>query len=198
MSSLDAGLKKTLDKFGYVGLALIFLAYFYQQGNYTFLTSQSLVLGGTSSTQAQDGTTAEYHKVTKVTDGDTLQVSINGTTERVRLIGINTPETVDPRKLVECFGKEASTRMKELAEGKLVRLEYDDSQDRRDVYGRLLAYVYLEDGQMLNRKMIAEGYAYEYTYLTPYAYQQDFREVQNLARTSSRGLWAENACDGKK
>jgi micrococcal nuclease len=123
---------------------------------------------------------------------------IDGNDETVRLIGINTPETVDPRRTVECFGKEASKRMQELAKGEIVRLEYDDSQSLRDTYGRLLAYAYLEDGQMLNRKMVAEGYAYEYTYLTPYRYQKEFRQLQELAKVSQRGLWAEETCNGSK
>jgi micrococcal nuclease len=116
----------------------------------------------------------------------------------VRLIGINTPETVDPRRPVECFGKEASNRMKELAKGEIVKLEYDETQSTRDAYGRLLAYVYLEDGEMLNRKMIAEGYAYEYTYMLPYRYQKEFRELQTLAKTSKRGLWSDETCSGSK
>lgn len=139
-----------------------------------------------------------YYKVTRVVDGDTLVVNINGIDEKVRLIGINTPETVDTRKPVECFGKEASTKMKDLADGENVRLESDPTQDTRDIYGRLLEYVYLEDGQMLNRKMIADGYAYEYTYMTPYKYQKEFRDVQTLARVSARGLWAPESCNGKK
>lgn len=143
-------------------------------------------------------TVGVYYTVTKVTDGDTIHIVMDGRDEKVRLIGINTPETVDPRRPVQCFGKEASSRMKELAGGKIVRLEYDDSQSTRDAYDRLLAYVYLEDGQMLNRKMIAEGYAYEYTYLKPYKYQKEFRELQSLARTSERGLWAPNTCNGDK
>lgn len=139
-----------------------------------------------------------YYKVTKVTDGDTIRIEMDGRNESVRLIGINTPETVDPRRTVECFGKEASERMKEIVGGKIVRLEYDDSQALRDTYDRLLAYVYLEDGQMLNRKMIAEGYAYEYTYLTPYRYQREFRDLQRLAQSSGRGLWASDTCNGSK
>ncbi|HCC06139.1 TPA: nuclease [Candidatus Nomurabacteria bacterium] len=139
-----------------------------------------------------------YYKVTRVVDGDTLVININGIDEKVRLIGINTPETVDTRKPVECFGKEASARMEDLADGKNVRLESDDTQSTRDIYGRLLNYVYLEDGQMLNRKMIADGYAYEYTYMTPYKYQKEFRDVQTLARVSARGLWAPESCNGKK
>lgn len=139
-----------------------------------------------------------FYTVTKVTDGDTIHIEMDGRDEKVRLIGINTPETVDPRRPVQCFGKEASTRMKELASGNIVRLEYDDSQNTRDAYGRLLAYVYLEDNQMLNRKMVAEGYAYEYTYLTPYRYQKEFRELQILAKSSKRGLWSDSTCNGSK
>ncbi len=139
---------------------------------------------------------SSYYKVTKVTDGDTFHINMDGNDEVVRLLGINTPETVDPRKTVQCFGKEASTRLKEMIGGELVRLEYDDSQSLRDTYGRLLAYAYLEDGEMVNRKMIAEGYAYEYTYLAPYKYQQEFRQLQTLARTTDRGLWAETTCNG--
>lgn len=139
-----------------------------------------------------------YYKVTKVTDGDTIHIEMDGKDDTVRLLGINTPETVDPRRPVECFGKEASSRMKEIVSGKIVRLEYDDSQALRDTYGRLLAYVYLEDGQMVNRKMVAEGYAYEYTYMTPYRYQKEFRDAQMLAQSAKRGLWSESTCNGSK
>ena len=152
-------------------------------------------IGIATSTQ---NTVGVYYDVIKITDGDTIHISMDGRDETVRLIGINTPETVDPRRAVECFGKEASVRIKEIASGKIVRLEYDDSQSVRDTYGRLLAYVYLEDGQMINRKMIAEGYAYEYTYLTPYHYQQEFRDLQRLAQSAKRGLWAEETCNGSK
>lgn len=143
-------------------------------------------------------TVGTYYKVDRVIDGDTIKVVMGDTIESVRLIGINTPETVDPRRTVECFGKEASTRMKELASGQIVRLEYDDTQGYRDTYNRILAYVYLEDGQMINRKMIAEGYAYEYTYLTPYLHQKEFRQLQNLAKAGSKGLWASDSCNGEK
>lgn len=145
-----------------------------------------------------ENTVGTFYKVTKVIDGDTIQVDMNGNLEKVRLIGINTPETVDPRRTVECFGKEASKRMNDLLSGKIVRLEYDDTQGLRDTYDRLLAYVYLEDEQMINRKMIAEGYAYEYTYMTPYKYQKEFRGLQNFARINQYGLWAVNTCDGSK
>ena len=168
--------------------------------SFIYQTQKEAVLGflNNSIGQKAEIPVGPYYKVTRVVDGDTLVVNYNGTEEKVRLIGINTPETVDPRKTVECFGKEASARMKSLAEGQNVRLEADPTQDTRDIYGRMLGYVYLEDGQMLNRKMIAEGYAYEYTYMTPYRYQKDFREVQQLAKVSERGLWAPDTCAGKK
>lgn len=177
-------------------LIVIILAGIYQaeiQGSIPEILPTKLPNIGSSETTEQP-----TYKVLKVTDGDTLHLDINGVNETVRLIGINTPETVDPRTPVQCFGKQASDRMKDLAGGKMVRIELDDSQSTRDTYGRLLAYVYLEDGQMLNRKMIAEGYAYEYTYLAPYKYQKEFRDLQTLARTTARGLWGVDTCDGKK
>ncbi len=171
---------------------IVFFAFLYN-------TQREALLGAINEGIGQKATMPQgpYYKVSRVVDGDTLVVDYEGTQEKVRLIGVNTPETVDPRKIVECFGIEASKRMKELAEGNRVRLEVDDSQGVRDVYSRMLAYVYLEDGQMLNRKMIAEGYAYEYTYMTPYRYQQDFRDVQNIARISARGLWSPETCNGE-
>jgi micrococcal nuclease len=169
---------------------VLVVAYLYQAQSFT-----GIDIGLPTTTE---NTVGVFYKVTKVTDGDTLHVEMDGRDETVRLIGVNTPETVDPRRPVQCFGKEASKRMKELAGGKIVRLEYDQSQNIRDTYDRLLAYVYLEDGQMLNRKMIAEGYAYEYTYLKPYMYQKEFMQLQTLARTSERGLWAKDTCDGSK
>lgn len=142
--------------------------------------------------------TGLQYKVVKVVDGDTLVVNgDNGNGDiKVRLIGINTPETVDPRKPVECFGKEASDHMKSLASGEKVYLETDESQGEYDKYNRMLAYVYLTDGQMLNRKMLAEGYAYEYTYHVPYKYQQDFKGAQSFARGSKLGLWSPDTCNG--
>jgi len=132
--------------------------------------------------------------VTKVVDGDTIDVEINGESARLRLIGINTPETVDPRKPVECFGKEASAAAKELLFGKKVRLEADPSQTDRDKYDRLLRYVFLEDGTNFNELMIVRGYAYEYTYDVPYKYQKEFKAAQKFAEGNKKGLWADGVC----
>ena len=135
-----------------------------------------------------------YYFVTKVVDGDTLTVTSGGHDEKVRLIGIDTPEVVDPRKPIQCFGKEASAKMKELVSGKNVRLVPDPTQDDKDKYGRVLRYVYLPNGVLVNRAMIEEGYAYEYTYDAPYEFQQDFRSAEQAARNAEKGLWREETC----
>ena len=87
-------------------------------------------------------------------DGDTIDVIINGQEERLRLIGVDTPETKDPRKPVQCFGVEASSKATELLLNKKVRLEFDSSQSKRDKYNRLLAYIYREDGLFYNKWII--------------------------------------------
>jgi endonuclease YncB( thermonuclease family) len=130
-----------------------------------------------------------FYPVDRVVDGDTVDVVIDGKIERLRLIGIDTPETVHPSKPVECFGVEASNKAKELLSGQRVELEVDDSQGDRDKYGRLLRYVFLEDGTNFNELMIAQGYAYEYTYDGAYKYQSLFKNAQQSAKQSGRGLW---------
>lgn len=137
--------------------------------------------------------------VSEVVDGDTIKVQKDGKTETVRLIGIDTPETVDPRKPVQCFGKEASAKTKELLLNKEVTLESDPSQDAVDKYGRTLAYIYLQDGTNVNLLLVAEGYATEYTYdSNPYRYQKEFLEAQQTARSQEKGFWAANTCAGKR
>lgn len=133
--------------------------------------------------------------VLRIIDGDTIEVNRNGVSEKVRLIGVNTPETVDPRKKVECFGKEASRFVAGILTGTLVSLEVDASQGDRDRYGRLLRYVYLPDDTLLNKTIIAEGYGYEYTYNVPYRYMNDFKEAQRIAQKLEKGLWAKGVCE---
>ncbi len=136
------------------------------------------------------------YQVIKVVDGDTVTIDLNGKAETIRLIGINTPETVDPRKPVECFGVEASNMAKELLTNKHVYIEMDPTQGERDKYSRLLAYIYREDGFFFNKSMILSGYAYEYTYNIPYKYQSEFKEAQRDAEINKRGLWAPGVCEG--
>lgn len=109
---------------------------------------------------------------------------------------MDTPETVEPRKPVQCFGKEASNKAKELLVGTKVRLEKDSTQGELDKYGRTLAYIYREDGLFYNKYMIEQGYAHEYTYNTPYKYQAEFKAAQKSAQENLRGLWSPTTCDG--
>ena len=139
-----------------------------------------------------------YYKVTNVVDGDTIKVSIADKIETVRLIGIDTPETKDPRKPVQCFGNEASSYTYKSLFNKSVKLVQDNSQQNRDKYGRLLRYVYLSDGTLFNLSLINLGYAYEYTYKVPYTYQTEFKDAAHEAQINNVGLWNKNTCNGKK
>ena len=123
-------------------------------------------------------------RVMKVIDGDTIKLE-NG--EVVRYVGIDTPETVHPSKPVQCFGKEASNKNKELVEGKMVRLEKDITD--RDKYGRLLRYVWVGD-LFVNDYLTRQGYAYAYTYPPDVKYSEQFIQAQQEARENNRGLWA--------
>ncbi len=146
-----------------------------------------------SSTQ-QIKTDPLLHTVVRVVDGDTIVVDVRGVPTKVRLIGLDTPEAVDPRKSVQCFGEEASREAHRMLDGEKVRLEHDPSQDTYDKYGRTLAYVFLQDGTLFNKYMIAEGFGHEYTYRIPYKYQAEFKAAQREARAAGKGLWAPGAC----
>lgn len=135
-------------------------------------------------------------KVDYVVDGDTIKVLLNGKVETIRLIGIDTPEVVDPRKPVQCFGREASNKAKEILNNQTVYLESDPTQGERDKYQRLLRYVWLDDNTNFNKLMISEGYAHEYTYAVPYKYQGEFKQAEKEAEESNRGLWSPNTCNG--
>ncbi len=123
----------------------------------------------------------------RVIDGDTIELEKIG---KVRLIGVDTPETVHPQKAVERFGKEASEFTRKLVEGKRVWLEYD--QERKDKYNRTLAYVFLEDSTFVNAAIISLGYGFAYTKY-PFRYMELFRKLEREAREAQRGLWAPDA-----
>ena len=135
-------------------------------------------------------------RVSYVVDGDTLDVVADGQTLRLRLIGVDTPETVDPRKPVQCFGVEAATRTRVLVEGASVWLEDDLAQGDKDVYGRLLRYVWLADGSLLNLSLVLDGYGIESAFGARYKYQDVFVQAQQLARGALRGLWSPSTCNG--
>jgi len=127
-------------------------------------------------------------QVVRVIDGDTIWICcIAGKREGVRYIGINTPETKHPTKGVEHFGKEASEANRKLVDGKTVRLEFDvQEQDR---YGRLLAYVYLEEGTFVNAWLVENGYTAVMTVPPNVKHQDLFLRLQREAREARRGLW---------
>ncbi len=137
-------------------------------------------------------------RIVKVVDGDTADVSLNGMTERVRLIGLNTPETVDPNRPVGCYGPVASARAHELLDGQNVFVESDPGQAVRDTYGRLLAYFWFADGRLYNLQMVREGFAFEYTYNVPYKYQSEFKAAQREADQVNSGLWSPQTCNGQR
>ena len=119
----------------------------------------------------------------RVIDGDTIVLS-NG--EKVRLIGVDTPETKHSQKPVEYYGKEATAFTKRMVGGKVVKLKYD--VQRRDEYDRLLAYVYLMNGTFLNAEIIKQGYGHAYTRF-PFKYMEEFKLYEKEARENKRGLW---------
>ncbi len=139
----------------------------------------------------------EKVELLRVVDGDTLIIKKDGIRERLRLIGMDAPESVKPKNPVECFGKEASRHMSALVhkKGNEALFQADLSQGKRDRFGRLLGYIFL-DGTNLAEKMIRDGYAYEYTYRkdNPYQYQKIFQNAEREAKKEMRGLWAPGAC----
>ena len=139
----------------------------------------------------QSNTNSELVKVLQVVDGDTIKVEKYGT---LRLIGLDTPETKDPRKPVQCFGKEASQNAQNKLGGHKVRLEFDPS-NKIDKYNRTLAYVIREDGYDYNYNAILDGYAVAYTKY-PHPKMEAYINADRTAREQSRGLWASATCNG--
>lgn len=137
------------------------------------------------------------YPVTTVVDGDTIYIDREGRTVKLRLIGIDTPETKRPGTPVQCFGREASAAAHELLDNQEVLIAGDPTQDSLDRYGRELVYVWLADGTFVNLKMISDGYAHEYTYDLPYQFQAQFKQAQRDAEAAGRGLWNPATCAGE-
>ena len=123
-------------------------------------------------------------------DGDTIEVSINGSEEDVRYIGVDTPESVKPGAPVECFGPEASEFNERLVGGEQVRLDFD--AERRDVYDRLLAYVYVGE-RFVNAELVKRGYATTLTIAPNDTFAGLFNRLEQEAGNAGRGLWG--ACE---
>jgi len=128
-------------------------------------------------------------KVVRVSDGDTFVATVNGRRERIRVIGVDTPESVAPNQPVEPYSKEASDFAKHYLDGETVRLVGD--AEPRDRYGRMLAYVWLEDGTFWNALLVAEGYAQQLTIPPNVTYERLFRRLVSEARREDRGLWSQ-------
>jgi micrococcal nuclease len=128
-------------------------------------------------------------KVQRVSDGDTFVAAVKGRRERVRVIGVDTPESVDPNRPDEPYGKEASGFAKHYLDGATVRLAGD--VEPRDRYGRMLAYVWLDDGTFWNALLAAEGYAQQLTIPPNVTYADLFRRLVSEARQHDRGLWSQ-------
>lgn len=128
--------------------------------------------------------------VTRVVDGDTLDVDLGGRTERVRLLGIDTPESVKPGTPVQCFAKEATRRLQALLPSDTpVRLVRD--VEERDRYGRLLAYVYRQPDQLfVNLDLVRGGYAHVLTFRPNVTHADELTQAASEARRTPRGLWA--------
>lgn len=131
-----------------------------------------------------------FYRVVEVADGDTITVSMGGAEERIRMIGVDTPETHHPEKPVQCFGVAASNFTKDLLDGKTVRLESDPENTNRDRYNRLLRYVYTESGELVNKKIISDGYGFAYTSF-PFTKLEEFRAAEAEARQTGKGLWSD-------
>jgi micrococcal nuclease len=131
-------------------------------------------------------------RVVRVIDGDTLLVAVGGRQERVRYIGVDTPETVKPQTPVQCFGKRASAENRRLVAGREVRLVAD--AEARDRYGRLLAYVYrVDDGLFVNAELARGGYATVLSIAPNVRFAARFAALARQARDAGRGLWS--ACE---
>lgn len=134
---------------------------------------------------------AEQGRVTSVVDGDTFKIKLGKKVETVRIIGIDTPETKDPRKPVQCYGQEASKKLTKLMRGKTVTLEKNPAEER-DKYKRLLRYVSLK-GKDIGAGMIGDGYAFSYK-MFPHPRLEDYNALEKEAKEDAKGLWG-SVCD---
>jgi micrococcal nuclease len=128
------------------------------------------------------------YTVTRFVDGDTITIDMNGAKETVRMIGVDTPETHKPNTPVQCYGPAASAFTKNIIGSNKVRLEADPTNQNRDRYGRLLRYVYLPDGKLVAKELIAGGYGFAYT-LFPFTKHDEFVAAEETAKEGSKGLW---------
>lgn len=140
--------------------------------------------GGQVITQDQPG----LYSIANFVDGDTIAINMNGKVEKVRFVGIDTPETHKPNTPVQCYGPAASAYTKNIIGKNKVRLVSDSLSTDRDRYDRLLRYVYLPDGTFVNQKLVQNGYAFYYPYF-PFTKSDLFAADQEAAMATHKGLW---------
>lgn len=143
-----------------------------------------LSAGGDIITQDQPG----LYSIANFVDGDTIAVNMNGKVEKVRFVGIDTPETHKPNTPVQCYGPAAAAYTKNIIGNNKVRLVSDSLSTDRDRYDRLLRYVYLPDGTFVNQKLVQNGYAFYYPYF-PFTKSSQFAADQEAAMAGHKGLW---------
>ena len=137
-----------------------------------------------------------YLFIEEVTDGDTMVIRMGDERVRVRLMGIDTPETVDKRRAAQCFGDKASAQTKKLA-GQTLRFEFISPEFpavKRDQFNRPLVYLHLPNGELYNEKLIRDGLAHEYTYKGGYKYREQLKAAEADARKNKRGMWQNEMC----
>lgn len=139
---------------------------------------------GQKASQSQPG----LYEIDHFVDGDTIAVKMDGRSETIRMIGVDTPETHRPNTPVQCYGPAAAAHTKSLIGNNKVRLESDETNQNRDRYGRLLRYVYLPDGRLVEEEIIRNGYGFAYTSF-PFTKKSDFIAYEKQARQNNRGLW---------
>src|SRR4051812_8352880 len=128
------------------------------------------------------------YSVAHFVDGDTIALNMNGKVEKVRFVGIDTPETHKPNTPVQCYGPAAAAYTKNIIGSRRVRLVSDSLSTDRDRYDRLLRYVYLQDGTFVNEKLVQNGYAFYYPYF-PFTKSQQFEADQAAAMAARKGVW---------
>ncbi len=164
--------------------ALLIAAAIYALGKVPGTTVSSRLLGN-AVTESSPGLYSVNHFI----DGDTISVNMSGKAESVRLIGVDTPETHKPNTPVQCYGEAAANYTKSLIGSGKVRLEADSQSDNRDRYNRLLRYVYLPDGRLVDELLIQNGYGFAYIQFT-FSKSSAFSADQATAQAAHRGLWA--------
>jgi len=180
------------------GLAVWFQSQKYEK-RYQDLVDRSSAVSVVAEPQIpiKDFSGMQSYKVVRVVDGDTVVLLIQGKETRVRLIGVDTPETVHPRKPVQPYGREADHFLKNLLRGENVYIEHKAGVSEFDRYGRLLAYLYrAPDGLFVNLEIVRQGYGHAYTQF-PFQYMDLFRFYERKAREDAKGLWASDRGEAK-